>query len=72
MKRNYLPWKRPEGLYPKRDGLYIAVVPTAAAQPGAVAVRRASGARRIRQASAIALEHDLERRSRRRTRAGSR
>jgi len=28
MKRNYLPWKRPEGLYPKRDGLYIAVVPT--------------------------------------------
>jgi hypothetical protein len=28
MKRNYLPWKRPEGLYPKRDGLFIAVVPT--------------------------------------------
>src|SRR3954467_10542274 len=28
MIRNYLKWKRPEGLYPTRDGLYIAVVPT--------------------------------------------
>lgn len=28
MIRNYLPWKRPEGHYPDRDGLYIAVVPT--------------------------------------------
>ena len=28
MARNYLPWKRPEGHYPDRDGLYIAVVPT--------------------------------------------
>jgi hypothetical protein len=28
MIRNYLPWKRPEGSYPARDGLYIAVVPT--------------------------------------------
>jgi hypothetical protein len=28
MKRNYLPWKRPEGHYPDRDGLFIAVVPT--------------------------------------------
>lgn len=28
MIRNYLPWKRPEGKYPSRDGLYIAVVPT--------------------------------------------
>lgn len=28
MKRNYLPWKRPEGRYPDRDGLFIAVVPT--------------------------------------------
>jgi hypothetical protein len=28
MIRNYLKWKRPEGLYPARDGLYIAVVPT--------------------------------------------
>ncbi len=28
MVRNYLKWKRPEGLYPTRDGLYIAVVPT--------------------------------------------
>jgi hypothetical protein len=28
MRRNYLPWKRPEGRYADRDGLYIAVVPT--------------------------------------------
>jgi hypothetical protein len=28
MERNYLKWKRPEGHYPDRDGLYIAVVPT--------------------------------------------
>ena len=28
MARNYLPWKRPEGRYPDRDGLWIAVVPT--------------------------------------------
>jgi hypothetical protein len=28
MRRNYLPWKRPEGRYPDRDGLYLAVVPT--------------------------------------------
>lgn len=28
MRRNYLPWKRPEGSYPDRDGLFIAVVPT--------------------------------------------
>ncbi len=28
MERNYLPWKRPEGRYPDRDGLFIAVVPT--------------------------------------------
>jgi hypothetical protein len=28
MVRNYLKWKRPEGLYPTRDGLYLAVVPT--------------------------------------------
>jgi hypothetical protein len=28
MRRNYLPWKRPEGSYPKRDGLFLAVVPT--------------------------------------------
>jgi hypothetical protein len=30
MRRNYLPWKRPEGKYPSRDGLFIAVVPTVA------------------------------------------
>jgi hypothetical protein len=28
MERNYLRWKRPEGQYPERDGLFIAVVPT--------------------------------------------
>jgi hypothetical protein len=28
MIRNFLPWKRPEGRYPDRDGLYITVVPT--------------------------------------------
>jgi hypothetical protein len=28
MRRNYLPWKRPEGLYPARDGKFLAVVPT--------------------------------------------
>ncbi len=30
MRRNYLPWKRPEGRYPDRDGRFIAVVPTLA------------------------------------------
>jgi hypothetical protein len=28
MRFNYLPWKRPEGLYQARDGLFVAVVPT--------------------------------------------
>jgi hypothetical protein len=28
MRENYLPWKRPEGHYKDRDGLFIAVVPT--------------------------------------------
>ena len=28
MRRNYLPWHRPEGNYAKRDGLFLAVVPT--------------------------------------------
>jgi hypothetical protein len=28
MQRNFLPWKRPEGSYPDRDGLYITVAPT--------------------------------------------
>ena len=27
MKRNYLPWKRPEGRYPGRDGKYLALIP---------------------------------------------
>jgi hypothetical protein len=33
MVRNYLKWKRPEGHYPDRDGLYIAVVPTVVVKP---------------------------------------
>jgi hypothetical protein len=28
LRENFLPWKRPEGHYPDRDGLYITVVPT--------------------------------------------
>jgi len=28
MIRNFLPWQRPEGRYPDRDGLFITVVPT--------------------------------------------
>jgi hypothetical protein len=28
MERNYIPWSRPEGAYPGRDGMFIAVVPT--------------------------------------------
>jgi hypothetical protein len=28
MVRNFLPWKRPEGLYPDRDGMFIVVIPT--------------------------------------------
>jgi hypothetical protein len=34
MIRNYRPWKRPEGVYPDRDGLFIAVVPTLKAPGG--------------------------------------
>ena len=33
MERNYLRWKRPEGRYPERDGLFIAVVPTIPVSP---------------------------------------
>ena len=28
MKRNFLPWERPEGKYPERDGKWIVLVPT--------------------------------------------
>ena len=28
MVRNFLPWKRPEGLYPDRDGKFIVLIPT--------------------------------------------
>ena len=31
MKRNFLPWKRPEGTYPDRDGKFIVLIPTLAA-----------------------------------------
>lgn len=34
MQRNYLPWERPEGRYPGRDGKFIAVVPTSPAEGG--------------------------------------
>jgi hypothetical protein len=33
MIRNFLPWKRPEGKYPDRDGKYLVVVPTVAVKP---------------------------------------
>ena len=33
MRRNYLPWERPEGDYPSRDGLFLAVVPTQPVAP---------------------------------------
>ncbi len=33
MVRNYLPWKRPEGRYPDRDGRWILVAPTVAITP---------------------------------------
>src|SRR5262245_6801979 len=28
MRRNFLPWRRPEGRYPDRDGLWLIVAPT--------------------------------------------
>ena len=28
MGRNFLPWQRPEGNYPDRDGKFIVVIPT--------------------------------------------
>lgn len=28
MQRNFLPWKRPEGAYPDRDGMWITLAPT--------------------------------------------
>lgn len=34
MERNFLPWKRPEGSYPDRDGKYIVLVPTIPAGGG--------------------------------------
>jgi hypothetical protein len=34
MERNFLPWKRPEGTYPDRDGKFIIVVPTLPVSPG--------------------------------------
>jgi hypothetical protein len=34
MRRNYLPWKRPEGSYPDRDGKFIAILPTTPLKSG--------------------------------------
>jgi hypothetical protein len=28
MRRNFLPWKRPEGRYPGRDGRFLVIIPT--------------------------------------------
>ena len=33
MIRNYLKWKRPEGIYPDRDGRFIALIPTVVEAP---------------------------------------
>ena len=33
MIRNFLPWKRPEGKYPERDGRFIIIVPTRPLDP---------------------------------------
>jgi hypothetical protein len=33
MRRNFLPWRRPEGKYPDRDGKFLIVVPTVAVSP---------------------------------------
>ena len=33
LERNFLPWERPEGAYPDRDGKFIAVVPTVPLAP---------------------------------------
>jgi len=33
MIRNFLPWKRPEGAYPQRDGKFLIVVPTITVKP---------------------------------------
>lgn len=29
MQRNFIPWSRPEGAYPERDGTFVVVLPTA-------------------------------------------
>ena len=34
MQRNFLEWKRPEGSYPDRDGLYLTVAPTIPVEAG--------------------------------------
>ncbi|MDQ3870713.1 MAG: hypothetical protein M3301_03740, partial [Chloroflexota bacterium] len=33
MRRNFLPWKRPEGRYPDRDGTFIVLLPTIPVTP---------------------------------------
>lgn len=47
MVRNFLPWKRPEGLYPERDGLFIAVVPTVAVAGRQGAAAGSPGTRQV-------------------------
>jgi hypothetical protein len=34
MERNFLPWKRPEGRYPDRDGRFIVLIPTLPVRAG--------------------------------------
>ncbi|MBI2762867.1 MAG: hypothetical protein HYX54_03825 [Chloroflexi bacterium] len=34
MARNFLPWKRPEGKYPERDGRFLVLIPTLPFAPG--------------------------------------
>jgi hypothetical protein len=34
MVRNFLPWKRPEGRYPDRDGKFLIIAPTIPRNPG--------------------------------------
>jgi hypothetical protein len=33
MRENFVPWQRPEGIYPGRDGKFLLVIPTKAATP---------------------------------------
>ena len=39
MERNFLPWARPEGTYPERDGRFLVVQPALVTLPGGGAGR---------------------------------